>query len=292
MARDDNYDEFSGGTGLVDDYDGTITDAFFSTDANYNNGQTLCLHLEVATDDTSNPEVVNLYPCGPDWASYDDGETAEHPKGEKQRFNGNTKVMKLIAAAIATGPEAEAEMRRRSRELFNGLGHRYAALWKGMKFHWNVQTEDVKFTDKMGKLVERQTNVVVPTAWLGVDESIPPMARSGGSAAGNTATSSTSSSSTANAPSTQPAAATSSAAPEAATTTTGASGNGASQAPQAPDDVLSTLDAEASAKLRLAAKTQDYPTFVDSALEIPGIPTNAAVVSKLGDENFYLSLRA
>ena len=277
MPNDTDYDEFQGTSGLVDDYDGEITDAYFSTDANYNNGQTLCLHLEVATDDTSNPEVTNLYPCGPDWASYDDGATAEHPKGEKQRFNGNTKIMKLITAAMKSG--AEDEMRRRSREEFAGVGHRHAALWKGLKFHWNVQTEHVSFTDKLGNKVERDTNVIVPTEFLGIVGET-------GSSTPTTPASSTGTAAATNSVRTAQDASTTS----PASTTTSSPGNGVEAG--ATDDPLSTLDAESAAKLRLLAKTQPYPEFLDSALEIPGLVTNNAVVSKLGEESFYESLKA
>ena len=265
-ATTEDYDEFSGASGLIDDYDGTIKEAYFSTDANYNNGQTLCLHLVIETDDPSNPEVVNLYPCGPDWASYDDGATTEHPRGEKQKFNSNTKVQKLITAAIACSPDSEAELRRRSRELFDGVGHRHADLWKGLRFHWNIKTEDVDFTDKLGNRVQRQTNVLLPTTFLGVESSTTQ-----------------SPSTPANSAPTAAAAATASAPPTPAASTNGTS-TGA--------DPLSTLDPETVAKLKLFAKTQTYAEFVDSALEIPGLPGNTAVVSVLGDEKFYEALKA
>jgi hypothetical protein len=278
------YDEFEGGSGLVDDFDGLVTDDYFSTDSGYNNGQTLCLHLELATDDTSNPEVRNIYPTGPDWASYDDGATAEHPKGERQRFNGNSKISKLYAAVIACGPEAEAEIRRRSREQYNGQGHRHAGLLRGMKFHWNVKTEHVEFTDKLGKEVKRDTFIVLPTSYLGVE---PPAPTTSGSTP------------TAPVPSTTTAAATASAPAPAASTTTPPTGATPASTPPSipptsqptPSSPLDTMTPEDAARLRLLAKTQTYPDFVDSALEIPGLPSNVAVVSMLGDEAFYESLK-
>jgi hypothetical protein len=287
------YDEFAGESGLVGDVDGTIIDTFFSTDAKIGNGQVLCLHVEVATDDPANPETVYIYGCGPDWASYDDGATAEHPKGAKQRFSGASKITKFYSAIIACGEAAEAEIRRRSREQFDGAGHRHADLTKGMKFHWDVVSEPYDFEDKnTGKRVVGVSNTVLPTAYLGVED--PDTAK-----ANLAAPSTTSSMTTAPAPSIPTAAATASApAPAASTTTPPTAATPVSTPPSippsnqpTPSSPLDTMTPEDAAKLRLLAKTQSYADFVDSALEIPGLPSNVAVVSMLGDESFYESLK-
>jgi len=42
-ATDETYDAYELSSGLIDDFDGTITEAYFGTDAAYNDGDTVLL---------------------------------------------------------------------------------------------------------------------------------------------------------------------------------------------------------------------------------------------------------
>lgn len=181
----DQFDPFAGDTGLKDDYDGTIIEAWFSTSSEYNNGQTLLFFAKVAADDGDEEEL--RYPCGPDWGSFDGGETAEHPKGDKKTFNNRTAYFQFINAAMSAG--GEDDLRRRSEGLGN-KGPMAAALWVGTRWHFEVHEEPMKFRDRTtGEMIERVVTRTLPTKYLGekngdtptVSTTAPASAPTGGS---------------------------------------------------------------------------------------------------------------
>ena len=239
------FDPFAGESGFKDDYDGMVDDAWFATQENY--GDTVMLHLKVVADDGE--EVENRYPCGPDWATYDGGETVEHTKGDRKGFNKNTRYFGLIEAAMGLAGVEEV-LRRRSAELA-GKGPKAAALWKGLRFHWNVKTETKKFKDRdTGEMIERDVSVVLPTVFLG-------------EGAGTTSPAATGSPS--------PAAA---AAPAA------------TPAPSADIDPGLRMQLQSAAR-----KAGTYADFCDLALEIPGVVENQTVMGLVATEEFYASLK-
>lgn len=248
------YDPFKGETGLKDDYDGVVEDAWFATQDNY--GDVVMLHLKVRVDDparTDNGEEVETrYPCGPEWATYDGGETVEHPKGAKKGFNNNTRYMKMIVAAMQI-PELEAELRRRSRDS-GGMGPKRADIWKGIKCHWKIETEHLKFKDReTQEMIERDVNTVVPTAFLGVG--------------GETGTSVPSGTSPAASP-----AATSAASPAAT-----------------PDGIPPAI---AMTLRGLAKNAANHGEFADAAMEVDGVLSDPTIMQKIADEGYFASLKA
>jgi hypothetical protein len=78
---DDEFDPYAGSSGLKDDFDGVIVDAWAELDTQ-NAGNRTNAWLKILADDGE--EVSNRYGLGSDWASYDGGETIEHPKGARE----------------------------------------------------------------------------------------------------------------------------------------------------------------------------------------------------------------
>lgn len=258
----DEFDEWAGESGFKDNFDGLITDAFFTKDQKYNNGETLILDMKILADDGE--EVEQIYPCGAEWDSYDNGETAEHPKdteGRPKSFNHNSAVFGLMQHAFEAG--AEDELRKRGRP-------RKAAIWKGLKFHWMVESKKMTIRDRQtGEPREITTTRTYPDKFLGVFDVDGSTAQSGAASTPGS----------------------SSPAPPAATTPTPpASSPPASSSNGAFD--LSGHDAAMIAKLKIHAKSKPYSEFLDAALAVDGVTTNDDLLALLGEESFYQQLKA
>ena len=122
----DEFDPFTPETGLIDDFDFTITSAFFTTDSAYNDGETLLLKLEGETDNAELPETILQYSCGNGWEAADGGKVAVREDGKRRRFNQQSGVWKLVEAAINCG--AEDALRKRGTPM-------EASMWVGLRFH-------------------------------------------------------------------------------------------------------------------------------------------------------------
>lgn len=265
MAEPREYDPFAGESGLKDDYDGIIVDAWFATDPKYNNGQTLLVFLKKHDEETGE-ETEDRYACGPDWGSYDGGETAEHPKGEQKGFNNQTAYYELISTAMEAG--GEEEMRRRSSVELGGRGPKAAALWKGLRFHWEIKTETRKIRDReTGEMREITTNRSLPTKFLGI-------ATGDGAGTGSAQRQSGMAS---------PAAA------NATQSTAGATSAPSTETSQTSP--LSGLDPATQAQVKVLAKTKTYPDWVDAVMALTGVLQDATVMAALGDESLYNQLR-
>jgi hypothetical protein len=153
-------DEFDTDKGVKDDYVGEITDAFFK--GSEQNPDDISLVLVKKAEDGDEPE--DYYRVGTDWASFDGGETVEHPSKSKVRADAQIAV--LTERAMAAG--ADEIIRQRSAE--NGSkGYRTAKLWPGLIFHWTVETKHVNFTNQQtGEKVERDVFKSYPDKFLGV----------------------------------------------------------------------------------------------------------------------------
>lgn len=251
---DDAYDPFKGDTGLKENYDGTIVDAWFGTDSNYNDGNTLLAYMKVAADDGE--EVELRYPCGPDWGSFDGGETAEHPRGESKGFSTNVAYYQFFAEALNVG--ADEELRGRSKGVGGGKGPRAAVIWKGLRFHFDLHRETKKFKDRTsGEMVEREVVRTLPTAFLGTGE--------GGQVANPSGAA------------TQTAAPTPTSAPVASD--------------PAASDPFAGLPAGIRERAVELARSQDYKTWVDSMLELDGVVSSATLVMQLGNDALYNQLK-
>lgn len=256
---DKEYNPFAGESGLKDDWDGVIVDAWFATNPQYNAGQSLLLHLKIQEEGGSEDEVEQRYATGPDWGSYDGGDTAEHPKGDKKGFNNQTAYYALIAAAMEAG--AEDEMRARSAAT-GGAGPKRADMWKGLAFHWEVHTEKKSVPDdeNPGKRKDIEVNRTLPTKFLGVRDGVNTGARE-------------------------------TAAPAPVTPESPAVNAESGAVPVDSADPLSGIPAELSAQVKILAKTKDYPDWVDEVMALTGALDHASLVAGLGDESFYQRLK-
>lgn len=153
-------DEFELETGVKDDYDGIVADAWFGKTANA--GETLFLFLKIQADDG---EIVERrYSCGDDWGSYDGGVTAEH--ATKKHFNNNSNIGRLVSAVMSL---CEDEVRARSAEL-NRMGPRNSKLLQGFKFHWEAFPDSGTRRDPTtGNQIPWSTTRVLPTKFLGIE---------------------------------------------------------------------------------------------------------------------------
>lgn len=142
-------------SGLLDDYTGTIQRAWFATDARYNDGNTIMLHLEIATTDPETPEVTEKYPVGGGWDSPDGGASVVHEKG-KQKFNKNSALGKIVDRVTDSDGvlhDAAAVLRGRGRPTT-------AAIWEGLTFQF--KREEFDYGGDIGKRAR-----VMPVKFLG-----------------------------------------------------------------------------------------------------------------------------
>lgn len=141
-------DDWGTSTGLPDDYDAVVQEAFFMYNSKFN---VLQLHL-IVQDDTA-PEPYDLvWNCGPDWQTFDGGKTASHPKATK--FNTNTQMGKLVNRLMEIlGDEVKTVL----------VSPRNAEGWIGTKWHWGVVQTAWK-NDKGEEGISART---FPTEYLG-----------------------------------------------------------------------------------------------------------------------------
>lgn len=168
--------EWSVDTGLADDYDGTVLEAWFSSDSRYNNGQTLMMFWKIKLDRPelfpmiAEGETQERWPCGDGWESVDGGETAEHPGGSEKKFHANSQYGQLIKKAIKDMGIGDILDKRGTPQE--------AKVWAGLRFHFDRIEKDYKFKDReTGQEVSGTSNKLMPTAYLGTEEH--PVAGSG-----------------------------------------------------------------------------------------------------------------
>lgn len=150
-------DEFDTDKGIRDDYDGTVKESFFQAG---DQGATN-LVLTVIADDGE--EVEARYSVGTDWASFDGGETVEHPS--KSKIRADSQLATLVERAMLCGAESVI------RERAAGKGQRTAALWPGLKFHWDVEAKPYDFKDReTGEQIKGTSYKSYPTKFFGVVE--------------------------------------------------------------------------------------------------------------------------
>lgn len=155
----------SKGTGLPETMILKNTVGTFSRHATYNNGKTLCLlwrgDVEEAKDANGDPMEVDLeenpllYPCGPNWDSFDDGETAEHERGNEV-FHEMSGAAKLCQALVDLGLEDDM--------LTRGDSMIQSSIYSG----WDLYLERKEFDygkNKEGQ--EMKTSRLMPTKVLG-----------------------------------------------------------------------------------------------------------------------------
>ena len=141
-------------TGLLDDFDFTITEARFAFDAKYNNGETMMLQLEGTTDNVDVPTTHLWFNTGKGWVSKDGGQSIVHESGKADKyFNRGSLIARLITRCIDDFNIGD---------LLNERGEpTQAKVWVGLKFHINNEVIDY------GTGIEARPKAM-PTAFIGV----------------------------------------------------------------------------------------------------------------------------
>ncbi|MCL6558025.1 MAG: hypothetical protein K6U74_04335 [Firmicutes bacterium] len=150
----ENFNPWETESGLPDDFNLTITEAWFAKDARYKDGEVLLLHWQGTVEkDGEEEELENpiIFPCGSGWDSYDGGKTAEHEKGRK-RFIGSSVYGRLIDRCVKDLGMMDLMLKRGDPKA--------AKVWVGLKFH--LKREKIEFGSKL-EPIER----LMPDKFLG-----------------------------------------------------------------------------------------------------------------------------
>lgn len=175
------FDPWEFSSGLVEEMTGTVKDAVFATDAEYNNGETLLLKLDVLADDPEVGEggaITLLYPCGPGWVATDRGQHAARDDGKNKKFNKASGLALLVASAVECG--ASDILKSRGTPLD-------ASIWMGLKFDFTKKD----FSFKGGDGVEVSYNRMLVSKFYGSgDATTAPTPAAGASSTTSTPTTS------------------------------------------------------------------------------------------------------
>jgi hypothetical protein len=142
-------------SGLNDPTDFAIHSAYFSTSADYQNGQALLLFL-IGTDEAGQPVEIRM-PVGKEWITADAGKTITHAK--KVHVQGNSIYGNWIQHAMDC---EEVVNGQRARDILFARGNpTISDIWLGLCFH--LDPVDISFGPKIDP-VER----LLPTHFLGL----------------------------------------------------------------------------------------------------------------------------
>jgi hypothetical protein len=120
-------DTFELSSGLIEDYTGTISDAYFGFDAAYNNGGTCLLKLVVSADDKTmfdGGETTQIYTVGEGFEPINGGAQVAHESGKQKNFNKQSGVGLLIQSVADI--DGGLDILRERGTAFD------AGIWKGL----------------------------------------------------------------------------------------------------------------------------------------------------------------
>lgn len=132
-------------TGLNDDFDFEVTNAYFAFNAKIGQGgePKMALHLEGKAEGGTydSPTVLEgdtalLFSTGDKWMAVDDGAKVVHEAGSSRSFNNKATIARLLMSA----DEAGAPIRDRGEP-------EEAGIWVGLKLHFNRVQEEFKAQD-------------------------------------------------------------------------------------------------------------------------------------------------
>jgi hypothetical protein len=155
-----------GESGLIDNFEFSITKSWFATNEKYQNGTALLLHWEGTTDQLDFPIQNVWYSFGSGWVSKDGGESIVHESGNPDKFfQKNSQYNKIIQRC--TGEFG-------LKELFEerGADPFHADMWVGLKFLM-VSEEQEKIRDKETGEDKTPRPKLFPAAYLGLVEETP-----------------------------------------------------------------------------------------------------------------------
>src|SRR5262245_44450032 len=161
-------DLWSTDSGMVSDYEGTVIDAWFAVDANLNDSPTF-LFLKMQTDNEQFPEITERYNCGPDWRSYDGGESVQHPT--RKKFNNRSQAGVLVDKVIVLAGE---QIREKGVPTI-------AATWLGTQWFMEAVSKPYKLRDGSEGVLVRN----YPAKFLGAVGVEPPLTRQEDSVGGS-----------------------------------------------------------------------------------------------------------
>lgn len=167
MAEEE-FDPFHFHSGLPEDFDGEIDDAYFMYDPEYNNGQTLLLKLEVKTEDPEIQEMLKRplqYSVGSGFSPTEGGAAIERSDGQKKGFHVNSAIANLLTAMLGCDG---AEKVLRDKNIGRGNPFR-AEFYIGLNFHWDRVT--FKYGGEIG-----DKDRLMPTKFLGAKGAPAPAA--------------------------------------------------------------------------------------------------------------------
>ncbi len=164
----DEWNPFTPGTGLKDDFDATIIRGQFVPDP-----QSTRVTLKLWLDCDDGEEYELRLGLGNDWDTFDGGDSVKHPKGDRQLFHHNTQYSDFIVHAMNAG--AQDAMFAHNKN-YNDMGPRFAAFWVGFRFHFNVlQRPSSKRSEKVNEdgtkevtWEDIEVGRVLPTKYLGI----------------------------------------------------------------------------------------------------------------------------
>lgn len=153
---DKEYDPFAPSTGLPDDFNGEIKEAWFAYDPEYQDGQIPMLHMTLITDDDDfNAQDKPLkFACGKGWVIEGRGETVSREDGTTKGFHEGTAYQLFIMSALECAG-AENVLRSESRG-----DPRKAAMWNGLSWHFKRTEHD--YGGEIGKIAR-----LMPKLFLG-----------------------------------------------------------------------------------------------------------------------------
>lgn len=276
-------------SGFLQNFDGTVIDAYFGTDPRYNQGTTLLMQWECSVDEAHDDvdeipeEILQKYPCGSNWETEDGGRTASHTSGKPNaKFHASTLYGKIIDEVVgATKGYGNAELAAGGEVVtnFDGLmdvlrkrgNPTQAEVWKGLRFRFAEVIFDYGENKKTGeRMVSRRS---MPVEFLGVageeEEGAAPRKAAAKKAAP----------------------AKKAVADKIAEAKAKKAANEDTPAETA-ESLLASVDGVdddmRAAILAVLAEAEDHSTFVDSCLEIDGVTENDALLELIVDENIGL----
>ena len=148
------------GSGLLDDYDFHIEEAWFGTNEKFGDSVLLNLRGPAFQDgEEVEDEHTILLSCGDGWTPGKGGTVATHSAG-KSNFTKNSNIGRFIDSLVALGDDVIDELQ--------GRGETYQAdTWMGLQLH--IERQEFSYTDRKTKET-RTYEVPLPTDFLGVGE--------------------------------------------------------------------------------------------------------------------------
>ena len=148
-------DGWTPSTGLADDFDGVITDSYFTRDSKFP-PEAAILKLVVMADDQEIGEQTILLSCGNGYDILDNGARIVHESqvktGKNRAFNNNSNAWAFIQSAAKSGAAKTMQERGTMWD---------AGVWTGLKFHFKREQYKPFNSDE-------PKNRMVVTSFLGV----------------------------------------------------------------------------------------------------------------------------